>query len=98
MYRTLLLCYLIFSPSLLFGADNLITNPFYKTKKINFCLNDISNYPIGIFNVKDSFIKYQVDFNINSNIISISESFIIFRRLSVLVSPSLFVNSGLSSI
>ena len=76
MYRTLLLCYLIFSPSLLFGADNLITNPFYKTKKINFCLNDISNYPIGIFNVKDSFTKYQVDFNINSNIISISESFL----------------------
>ena len=81
MYRLFLLCCVIFFPSLLFGADNLITNPFYKTKKINFCLNDISNYPIGIFNVKNSFTKYQVDFNINSNIISISESFLDNKNL-----------------
>ena len=74
MYRLFLLCCLIFFPNLLFGADNLITNPFYKTTKINFCLNDISNYPIGIFNVKNSLTQYQVNFNINSNIISISES------------------------
>ena len=81
MYRLFLLCCVIFFPSLLFGADNLITNPFYKTKKINFCLNDISNYPIGIFNVKNSFTKYQVDFNVNSNIISISESFLDNKNL-----------------
>jgi len=79
MRRIYLLYFLIFSLSPILGSKNLIdnrliTNPFLKSQIANFCLNDISNYPIGIFNVKNSLTKYQVNFNINSNIISISES------------------------
>ena len=79
MRRTYLLYFLIFSLSPILGSKNLIdnrliTNPFLKSQIANFCLSDISNYPIGIFNVKNSLTKYQVNFNINSNIISISES------------------------
>ena len=74
MYKIFLLFYLLFIPSLLFGSDNLITDPFSKSKKINFCLNDISNYPIGIFQSKVLSSTYEVDFNTNLNIISISKS------------------------
>ena len=80
MYRVFLLFYLICAPNLLFGSDNLITDPFSKSKKINFCLNDISNYPIGIFNPKLSLINYQVDLNTKSKIISISESVLTNRN------------------
>ena len=74
MYRIFLLFSLVCIPSLLFGSGNLITDPFSKSKKINFCLNDISNYPIGIFNPKSSLVSYKVDLNTKSKIISISES------------------------
>ena len=81
MYRIFLLFCLICIPNLLFGSDNLITNPFSKSEKINFCLNDISNYPIGIFNPKSSLVSYQVDLNTTSKIISISESVLSNRNI-----------------
>ena len=74
MYRIFLLFYLACIPNLLFGSDNFITDPFSQSKKINFCLNDISNYPIGIFSPKSSLVIYKVDLNTTSKIISISES------------------------
>ncbi len=41
--------------NIVFASDFLnsnLDNPFYKKEKINFSLNDFSNYPIGLFNLK----------------------------------------------
>ncbi len=38
-------------------------NPFKNSKKINYSLNDISNYPIGIFKIDRKYIDYSVSFN-----------------------------------
>lgn len=77
---------IIFFLSTLVGFDNLITdnivtNPFYKKQSANFCLNDFSNYPIGIFKNTQSLNKYNVQLNNDSNIISISESALDYQSL-----------------
>ena len=58
---------ILFFNSLLFAGnfDNYLINPFVKKKNINFSLNNISNYPIGIF-----------DLDFNTNVINIDQSFI----------------------
>ena len=62
-------------------TDNIVTNPFYKKQSANFCLNDFSNYPIGIFKNTQSLNKYNVQLNNDSNIISISESALDYQSL-----------------
>ena len=64
---------IIFFLSTLVGFDNLITdnivtNPFYKKQSANFCLNDFSNYPIGIFKNTQSLNKYNVQLNNDSKL------------------------------
>jgi cell surface protein SprA len=54
--------------------NSIVTNPFVKKQVANFCLNDISNYPIGIFKNTQSLNKYSVKFEVGSNLISVSES------------------------
>ena len=69
------------------GVENLydksiVTNPFFKKQTANFCLSDLSNYPIGIFNTTQSLKKYNVSLDVDSNLIEISES--IFNRNNVI--------------
>ena len=52
--------------------NSIVTNPFFKKQSVNFCLNDFSNYPIGIFKNTKSFNKYNVHLHNDSNTISIS--------------------------
>ncbi len=57
----------IFSISLVYGNDinvRFLFNPFQKKKKINYSLNDISNYPIGIFKIDRKYIDYSVSFKV----------------------------------
>ncbi len=61
---------------------SIVTNPFFKKKTANFCLNDLSNYPIGIFNTTQSLKKYTVELDVDSNLIEISES--TFNRTDVI--------------
>ena len=61
------------------GVENpydksIVTDPFFKKQTANFCLSDLSNYPIGIFNTTQSLKKYNVTLNVDSNLIQISES------------------------
>ena len=65
--------------SQLIGVENLyeksiVTNPFFKKETPNFCLNNFSSYPIGIFNTNQSLKEYTVNLDISSNLIAISES------------------------
>ena len=63
--RILLYTILFFNSLLLAGNfDNYFIDPFAKKKNINFSLNDISNYPIGIF-----------DLDLNTNVVIIDQSF-----------------------
>ena len=60
----------------LFSNDSLekITfNPFKNSQKANYSLNDISNYPIGIFQFDRKYLDYQVSFNSTFDNIVISE-------------------------
>ena len=40
-----------------FGFD-----PFKSKSKTNYSLNDISNYPIGIFSINKKYLEYDVSF------------------------------------
>jgi len=48
-----ILLFLIFLTNISMANDygNFLPDPFSKKKKINFSYNDISNYPIGIFDL-----------------------------------------------
>ena len=63
------------------NSSNIITNPFLKKQAANFCLNDFSNYPIGIFNNVQSLNKYDVKLDIDSGMISISQSTLSHQNL-----------------
>ena len=70
MYRVYFSIILFLSS--LFGFNNpitnkIVTNPFYKKQSANFCLNDFSNYPIGIFKNTQSLNKYNVQLNNDFN-------------------------------
>ena len=55
-------------------TNSIVTNPFLKKESVNFCLNDLSSYPIGIFKTTQSLKKYTVNLDMESNLIAISES------------------------
>ena len=55
-------------------------DPFKSKSKINYSLNDLSNYPIGIFSINDKYLKYEVSFEESFERIVISEK--ILNRLS----------------
>ena len=61
--------------------NSIVTNPFFKKQSVNFCLNDFSNYPIGIFKNTKSLTKYNVQLDLDSNLISISESTLSHQNL-----------------
>ena len=48
-------------------------DPFINSKKTNYSLSDISNYPIGIFKVDKKFLEYNVSFNSSFDKIEINE-------------------------
>ena len=48
-------------------------NPFKSKSKINYSLNDISNYPIGIFSISKKYLDYEVSFETSFDKIIISE-------------------------
>ena len=48
-------------------------DPFKSKSKINYSLNDLSNYPIGIFSINDKYLKYEVSFEESFERIVISE-------------------------
>ncbi len=48
-------------------------NPFKSKSKINYSLNDISNYPIGIFSINKKYLEYDVSFETSFDKIVISE-------------------------
>ena len=48
-------------------------DPFINSKKTNYSLSDISNYPIGIFKVDKKFLEYNVSFNSSFDKITINE-------------------------
>ena len=48
-------------------------DPFINSKKTNYSLSDISNYPIGIFKVDKKFLEYNVSFNSSFDKIAINE-------------------------
>ena len=78
MYKIYLFAIVLLSSPIL-GVEspnnsNIVTNPFFKKESVNFCLNDFSNYPIGIFKNVQSLNKYNVKLDIDSSMISISES------------------------
>ncbi|MDG2287982.1 MAG: cell surface protein SprA [Candidatus Marinimicrobia bacterium] len=61
--------------------NSIVTNPFFKKQSVNFCLNDFSNYPIGIFKNTKSLTEYNVQLDLDSNLISISESILSHQNL-----------------
>ena len=62
-------------------TKNIVTNPFYKKQSANYCLNDFSNCPIGIFKEIKTLNKYSVRLDNDSNTISISESSLDYQSL-----------------
>ena len=48
-------------------------NPFKSKSKINYSLNDISYYPIGIFSISKKYLEYEVSFETSFDKIIISE-------------------------
>ena len=87
MYKIYLIALILLS-SPISGAEspnssNIITNPFLKKQAVNFCLN---NYPIGIFNNVQSLNKYEVKLDIDSGMISISQSTLSHQNLIPYVS------------
>ena len=48
-------------------------DPFKSKTKINYSLNDLSNYPIGIFSINKKYVKYEVSFEESFDKIVISE-------------------------
>ena len=66
----------IFSIGVLYSnniVEEISLNPFKNSKKINYSLDDISNYPIGIFKIDRKYIDYNVSFNASFDKIIISE-------------------------
>ena len=60
----------------LFGnssIEEISFDPFKNSKKVNYSLNDISNYPIGIFQFDRKYLDYEVSFNTEFDNIVINE-------------------------
>jgi hypothetical protein len=69
---------LILSLSISLGSDgfkNISSDPFKKKKKINYSLNSISNYPIGIFSLDKKYITYDVRVDSAFESITINKNF-----------------------
>ena len=45
-------------------------DPFINSKKTNYSLSDISNYPVGIFKVDKKFLEYNVSFKGNKLVLT----------------------------
>ena len=60
----------LFSKSI---VKEITFDPFINSKKTNYSLSDISNYPIGIFKVDKKFLEYNVSFNSSFDKITINE-------------------------
>ena len=56
-------------------------DPFINSKKTNYSLSDISNYPIGIFKIDKKFLDYNVSFNSSFDKITINEKILNIRIL-----------------
>ncbi len=70
--------FLIVSTSILFSSEMKVSerfsiDPFKDKSKINFSFNDISNYPIGIFDISKKYKKYSVYYNLDKQLIEIQE-------------------------
>tara|TARA_S200000501_G_scaffold378534_1_gene441689 strand:- start:464 stop:6634 length:6171 start_codon:yes stop_codon:yes gene_type:complete len=66
-----------FNISLANGSlKNSSSDPFKKNKKVNYSLNNISNYPIGIFSYDKKYFQYDVSFDKEFQYITISENFL----------------------
>ncbi|MEL1224135.1 MAG: cell surface protein SprA, partial [Candidatus Neomarinimicrobiota bacterium] len=62
--------------SQIFGQNifqDFVFDPFKSKSKINYSLNDISNYPIGIFPINKKYLEYDISFDTSFDIIVISE-------------------------
>ena len=55
------------------SIEEISFNPFKNSKKVNYSLNDISNYPIGIFQFDRKYLDYEVSFNTEFDNIVINE-------------------------
>ena len=84
---------LILSLSISLGFDgfkNFSSDPFKKKKKVHYSLNDITNYPIGIFSFDKKYFEYEVSFDDKFKNITITENFL--KRPSGLSYVSSFDN------
>lgn len=84
---------LILSLSISLGFDgfkNFSSDPFKKKKKVYYSLNDITNYPIGIFSFDKKYFEYEVSFDDKFKNITITENFL--KRPSGLSYVSSFDN------
>lgn len=69
---------------ILFGnssIEKISFNPFKNSKKVNYSLNDISNYPIGIFKLDRKYLDYEVSFNTKFDTIVINEKILSSKSL-----------------
>ena len=60
--------------SQIFGQNifqDFVFDPFKSKSKINYSLNDISNYPIGIFPINKKYLEYDISFDTSFDIIVI---------------------------
>ena len=84
---------LILSLSISLGFDgfkHFSSDPFKKKKKVHYSLNDITNYPIGIFSFDKKYFEYEVSFDDKFKNITITENFL--KRPSGLSYVSSFDN------
>jgi cell surface protein SprA len=92
---------LILSLSISLGSGsfkNISSDPFKNKKKINYSLNDIINYPIGIFSYDKKYFEYKVSFDRDFKYITITENFLKSRvGLSYVSSFDNYINTLYSS-
>jgi len=80
------------------GFKNISSDPFKNKKKINYSLNDIINYPIGIFSYDKKYFEYKVSFDRDFKYITITENFLKSRvGLSYVSSFDNYINTLYSS-
>ena len=61
--------------------EKITFNPFKNSQKANYSLNDISNYPIGIFQFDRKYLDYQVSFNSTFDNIVIREKILFLKSV-----------------
>jgi len=80
------------------GFKNISSDPFKNKKKVNYSLNDIINYPIGIFSYDKKYFEYKVSFDRDFKYITITENFLKSRvGLSYVSSFDNYINTLYSS-